>query len=162
MTTEPNSEGRERQRTDNRPKFDAVSDAFVGFVEKGHTFRAAAALCGVSQDSVDRWLHKGRTDIMDGRENTPHAKFVKRVAMAKGRAQAVVEDALFGAAKRGNVSAMMRWLSTQARSDWGEKIVVQTTATPGGPQLSEASDEELRKLANDMLDAAERFLEAEA
>lgn len=141
-------------------KIDALGDAVIGFIEAGHTQRAAAALTGIPPERISDWLAKGQSDIADGKLSTPYAKFVTRMAQAKGRAQSKVENALYAAAIRGNVTAMLAWLRARATKDWSEKQTIRVEGQVGVTQSLEASsDSELRQMVAEAMDTATKFLQ---
>lgn len=148
---------KDRRSTDNQPKFEAVSDAVLGFIELGHTQRAAAALSGVTPEAVSAWLTKGKRAIAAGNHSDKYAKFVVKYTLARGQAQAKMENALFAAGIRGNVTAAIAWLRARASDDWSEKATVRVE---GGVvhDLSGKTDSELRQMMVEAVEQAKGFM----
>ena len=84
-------------------------------LRNGAIIKDVAKLIGVSVSTVYKWAS----------ENSEFSDILK---INRDSADAQVENALFNAAKNGNVTAMIFWLKNRRARQWRDKVEVDTNA----------------------------------
>jgi len=105
-------------------RFDECRDQVVALVRQGYTFTTAAARVGISPRVITDWRRMGKEEMASGKEDK-YAKFWCDLEEARIFACSLVENALFGAALGGNVSAQIRWLECRMPEVWNAKRVME-------------------------------------
>lgn len=119
-------------------KFDETRrTAYLAILRDGGRRRAAARSVGIHPETVSRYIAR-------------HPAFADEVTLAEMEANEVVEDALFLAAKKGNVTAMQLWLYNRDPEHWSDRKVLKAEHSgPGGGPIAIDSSSYVRKvLAN--------------
>jgi hypothetical protein len=110
----------------------------VKAIRSGNTRQCAANLAGISFDTLQSWLQKGR-------EGHPvYAGFAEQIALADGRIEARMVDNLV---KCGPMDwrASRAWLGTRRAKTWGEKSTLDVKVQRA-TELEPLSDEDLDQL----------------
>lgn len=92
-----------------------VQTAVLEAVERGHTLKTAAALGGVTAESVRRWVTKG--DREDG--GTPYGLFAVEFHRAEGRAQELLLERILDTGR--NDWRSYAWVLQRRYEAWSDK-----------------------------------------
>jgi hypothetical protein len=123
---------REFQR-DGKTERVTVGDLVLRQVRTGVPQKYAAEAAGVDQATVARWVQRGgealilaggEVDDVPEKERV-YASFVNDLMRARGTSVALVANALFESARRGNVRAQIEYLRAQAPDEFKKRIGVE-------------------------------------
>ncbi|MGE9266468.1 MAG: helix-turn-helix domain-containing protein [Verrucomicrobiales bacterium] len=114
MNNTPLSEGLKGRPSSFTPE---TAQRVLEAVEKGLTYKQAAAYAGISYTTLNRWRLAGESD-----DGEPHfRKFWKSLQQANGHAAFRLIGHIEGAAKRGDWKAAGWIMERRFRDEWGSK-----------------------------------------
>lgn len=126
-----------------------MQEKICQILREGNTRRTAAALVGIEEETLSRWLAAGAK----GKE--PYAQLYQAVKNAEEEAVRSRIAIIRKAAEEGNWQAAAWWLERKFPVEWGkqEKLRAELTGENGGPLLARVihlTDEELQGLLGRM------------
>lgn len=77
------------------------------------------AMDGLTDEQIAANIGIGRTTFYKWRKE--HPEFAQAIAVSKAVADREIENALFKAARRGNVTAMIYWLKNRKPDEWRDR-----------------------------------------
>ena len=116
----------------------AFEDRMFDLVRAGVPYHRAAAFCGISATTADKWLRRGREAIaLDeedervDRQERRFLRFARRMDEALGACQVRLVMKMQARAEDGDMGAIKYILSRRFREDWGDSV--QIGGIPGQP-----------------------------
>lgn len=127
----------------HRNKFDNIKkDEYLALLREGHTRGLAASLVGVHRATVSIHMKKDR-------------RFAKAVSEAESDAVGKIENALFEAAKSGNVTAIQVYLYNRDSERWSDRRSIRLGGESDKPIKTETTiyvvSEGARKLTEEII-----------
>ena len=123
----------------------------IKMVERGHYEVTAAKAVGISQNTLGKWMQKGREEQVG-----IYNDFMVALEEARAKGESMLVDHVVGAVANGDWRAAAWILERKYGEHWRKKSEVAVTGKDGGPvEIQPVSEERVLKAYEDRLNLAE-------
>lgn len=138
-----------------------VETMFLNCIKAGNYRSVCAQFCGLSADTVEKWVRRGRGNMPDRDATPPFVRFVRLLEEAEATTEVIVVGNLVARSKVDH-NAALAWLRAhpERRARWlgktEEEDAFGVPALPAGPQAQPTFDQRDQRQVNVVVLSAEQ------
>lgn len=103
---------------------DDVHRTIVDAMRMGSYLTVAARLAGLSESTLNKWMARGRKDLVEGRTSTRYARLVTDIERGEAGAELRAIGVVQAAARAGDWRAASWWLTHRHPDRWTDQTKV--------------------------------------